>query len=86
MARFAENTPPNQKYEQILEARDKVQLFLKGHGVTNPGVGVGHNKNSDFCLVIHLENANDLPVSVEKKLQEFWPGTEIEVIGRATAY
>lgn len=84
MARFAKSTPPNPKYEQILESRDKVCLFLEKQGVTNAGVGVGHNKNRDFCLVIHLEN--DLPIHIGEKLQELWPGTEIEVVGHANAY
>jgi hypothetical protein len=84
MARFAENAPQNQKYEQILESRDKVHLFLEKQGVTNAGVGVGYNKNRDFCLVIHLEN--DLPIDIGKKLQELWPGTKIEVVGHANAY
>jgi hypothetical protein len=84
MARFSENTPPNPKYESILESREKVHLFLKQEGIANAGVGIGHNKNRDLCLVIHLEN--ELPIDVRKKLQEIWPGTEIEVVGHATAY
>jgi hypothetical protein len=83
MARFSEHTSPDPKYEQLLELRDKVYLFLKNEDITNAGVGVGRN-NNDFALVVHLES--DLPANIRTKLQERFPGTEIEVVGQAKAY
>jgi hypothetical protein len=85
MARFPKNTPPNPKYQQILESRDKVHLLLQDEGVENAGVGVGYRENSeDLCLVIQLEKP--LPPKIEEKVKDWYSDIEIEVVDSATAY
>jgi hypothetical protein len=73
------------QYEEIIEARDKVYLFLQQEGVANAGVGVGYSQNEQKpCLFIHLEHP--LPYELSQKVQSNWPGTEVEVVGSAIAY
>ncbi len=85
MAKPNEHNPVNPKYVHMLESRDKVYSFLQQQGIINAGVGVGRNKETqDFCLIIHLENS--LPPEIREKVQVYWPGTEFEVVGHATAY
>jgi hypothetical protein len=75
----------NQQHNHLIEARDEVYVFLKGSGIEGAGVGVGYSEDTQKpCLFIHLEKP--LPPELNQKLQHYWPGTEVEVVGRAIAY
>jgi hypothetical protein len=91
MARFAEHTPPDPQYEATVKAKEEIYSFLQEKGMTNVGVGIGYNKETQkWCLAIHLQNP--LPpqpdAELKKVLKGDWNGMEVRVkhVGQVIAY